>query len=138
MEKERIKKMNDDLLKHEKKKKKTETQIFDKGNNKNTRSSEIGKAKTWKQKFNKKYNQPLNKSNSLKEISKLTKISVKELTNIREKGEAAYYNNPQSVRPQVKNPTHWGYARIMSAVMGGPAAKVDKKELKRGRLAYKK
>ena len=133
MEKERIKKMNDDLLKNETKKKKTEKQIFDKGNNKNTRASQMGKAKTWKQKFNKKYNQPLNKSNSLKEISNLTKISVKELINIREKGEAAYFNNRKSVRPQVKNPTQWGIARIYSAVMGGPAAKVDKKELKRGK-----
>ncbi len=133
MEKDRIKKMNDDLLKKDTKKKKTEKEIFDKGNNKNTRSSQTGKAKTWKQKFNKKYNQPLNKSNSLKEISKLTKISVKELTNIREKGEAAYYNNPQSVRPQVKNPTQWGIARVYSAVMGGPAAKIDKEELKRGK-----
>ena len=33
--------------------------------------------------FNKKNNQPLNKSNSLKEISSLSKVSVKELKNIR-------------------------------------------------------
>ena len=134
MEKNRIKKMNDDLLKKETKRKKKESEIFDAKEKKNKNK----KAVTWKEKFNKKYNQPLNKSNSLKEISNLTKISVKELKNIREKGEAAYFGDPKSVRPQVKNPTQWGIARIYSAVMGGPAARVDKEELKRGRLGYKK
>ncbi len=137
MDKNRIKKMNDDLLKKETKRKKKESEIFDAKAQKEKKKNNK-KAVTWKEKFNKKYNQPLNKSNSLKEISSLTKISVKELKNIREKGEAAYFGDRKSVRPQVKNPTQWGIARIYSAVMGGPAARVDKEELKRGRSNFKK
>jgi len=95
-------------------------------------------AKTFKEKFNKKHNQPLNKSNTIKQIADKSKISVKQAKLIVKKGEAAYYNNPQSVRPQVKNPTQWGYGRIYSAVMGGPASKIDKNELKKGREEYKK
>ena len=37
---------------------------------------------TNKQKFNKRYNQPLNKSNSKKEISKLTGISMSILNKV--------------------------------------------------------
>jgi len=135
---DKVTKMNNDLLLKDKpKRKKTEKEIFDKGRNKNTKSGE-SKVITFKQKFNKKYNQPLNKSNSLKEISMLSKVSEKELKNILEKGEAAFFNNPQSVRPQVKSATQWGVARIYSAVMGGASAKVDKEELKRGREQFKK
>lgn len=84
---------------------------------------------TWKQKFNIKYGQPRDKSNSLREIAKLSGYRLSGLKTIVEKGEAAYYNNPGSVRPQVKNPTQWGIARVYSAVMGGKAAKVDRKHL---------
>ena len=88
---------------------------------------------TYKQKFNKKYKQPINKSNSLKDISKLTKIKLSALKDIFKKGIGAYKTNPQSVRPSVKSAEQWAYARVYSAVMGGKAAKVDAKELKRGR-----
>lgn len=84
---------------------------------------------TYKQKFNKKYGQPLNQSNSIAQISRLTGYKASGLRTIREKGEGAYYSNPQSVRKQVKNPTQWGIARIYSAVMGGKAQKIDKKHL---------
>lgn len=93
---------------------------------------------TYKQKFNKKHGQPLNESNSVAKIARLSGISKKEADAIVEKGKAAYYNNPKSVRPQVKSATQWGIARLYSAVMGGKAAKVDKNELKRGRKAKKK
>jgi len=46
-----------------------------------------------------------------------------------EKGKGAFYSNPTSVRPQVKDPTQWGMARIYSAVMGGKAAKIDAAQL---------
>jgi len=88
-------------------------------------------AYTYKQKFNKKYKQPLNKSNSLDNIAKLTGYKKTNLKKILEKGEGAYYSNPSSVRKFVKNPTQWGYARVYSAVMGGKAAKVDKNLLKK-------
>jgi hypothetical protein len=93
---------------------------------------------TYKQKFNKKHGQPLNESNSIAKIARLSGISKNEANKIVEKGKAAYYNNPKSVRPQVKSATQWGIARLYSAVMGGKAAKVDKNELKRGKKAKRK
>ena len=84
---------------------------------------------TYKQKFNKKYGFSKDASHSLSEISKLTGRSLSGLKKIKEKGEGAYYSNPSSVRPQVKSASQWGISRVYSAVMGGGAAKVDKKEL---------
>jgi hypothetical protein len=40
-----------------------------------------------------------------------------------------HYTNPESVRPLVRRqggPVRWGLARVYSAVMGGPSAKIDK------------
>lgn len=84
---------------------------------------------TYKQKFNRKYGQPLNQSNSLRDIARLTGYKLSGLKIIQEKGEGAFYSNPQSVRKQVKNPTQWGIARVYSAVMGGKAQKIDKSHL---------
>jgi len=84
---------------------------------------------TYKQQFNKKYNQKLNQPNSLEDISKLTGYKLKGLKNIFDKGIGAYKTNPQSVRPSVKSPEQWAYARLYSAVMGGKASKIDKKDL---------
>ena len=84
---------------------------------------------TFKQRFNKKYGFTKDKSHSLNEISKLTGYKVSGLKTIVEKGEGAYYSNQQSVRPQVKNPTQWGLARVYSAVMGGKASVIDKSHL---------
>jgi len=81
---------------------------------------------TYKQKFNKKYGFSKDESHSVEEISKVTGYKLAGLKKIIEKGEAAYYSNPKSVRPNVKNPTQWGVARLYSAVMGGKAAKIDK------------
>lgn len=81
---------------------------------------------SYKQKFNKKYGFEKDKSHSIKEIAKLSGIKYRNALKIVEKGKAAYFNNPQSVRPQVKSPTQWGQARLYSAVMGGKAAKIDK------------
>ena len=92
---------------------------------------------TYKNKFNKRHGFPKDKSHSIANIAKLSKISLTQAKNIVEKGKAAYFNNPQSVRPQVKSPTQWGIARLYSAVMGGGAAKVDKNELAKGRKAFK-
>ncbi len=81
---------------------------------------------TYKQKFNKKYGFSKDESHSVEEISKLTGYKLAGLKKIIEKGEGAYYSNPKSVRPTVKNPTQWGIARLYSAVMGGKAEKIDK------------
>jgi len=88
---------------------------------------------TNKEKFNRKHGQPKDTSNSVAKIARLSGISVSAARKIVEKGKAAYYNNPKSVRPQVKSATQWGIARLYSAVMGGKAAKVDKNELKAGK-----
>jgi len=84
---------------------------------------------TYKDKFNLKYNFPKGTSHSLTEISKLTGYKLSGLKTIVDKGEGAYHSNPSSVRPQVKNATQWGIARVYSAVMGGKAANVDKSHL---------
>lgn len=88
------------------------------------------KAYTFKQKFNQKYKQPLGKSNSLQAIAKLTGYKLSNIKKIFQKGIGAYKTNPGSVRPRVQSPEQWAYARVYSAVMGGPSAKVDKDLLK--------
>lgn len=88
---------------------------------------------TYKEKFNKKYGQPKDTSNSLTKIAKLTGIKRSALQKIYNKGIGAYKTNPGSVRPQVKSKEQWAMARVYSSVMGGKAAKVDAKELKEGR-----
>jgi hypothetical protein len=80
---------------------------------------------TYKHKFNAKYGFPKDTSHSISEISKLTGYKLAGLKTIVEKGKGAFFSNPQSVRPQVKDPTQWGIARVYSAVMGGKASKID-------------
>lgn len=93
---------------------------------------------TFKEKFNKKHGQPLTTSNSISKIAKLSKISVKSAKKIVEKGEGAYYSNPQSVRKFVKNPTQWGIARLYASVSpGSKSSKVDATELKQGRKEFR-
>ena len=90
-------------------------------------------ALSYKQKFNKKHGQPLDQANSITKIAKLSGISYRSAKDIFEKGEGAFFSNPQSVRKSVTNPQAWGISRLYSAVMGGKAAKVDAKELERGK-----
>ena len=85
---------------------------------------------TYKEKFNKKHGFPKDKSNSVRDIAKLSGISYANAKKIVDKGEGAFKSNPQSVRKNVKSATQWGIARLYSAVMGGGAAKVDKDLLK--------
>ncbi len=85
---------------------------------------------TYKQKFNKKYGFKKDESHSIKEIAKLSGITYKNALKIVQKGEGAYFTNPQSVRKKVTSARQWGIARLYSAVMGGKAAKIDKDLLK--------
>ncbi len=80
---------------------------------------------------NKKYGFPKDASHSIAEISRLTGYKVSGLRTIVKKGQGAFRSNPQSVRPQIKSATAWGVARLYSAVMGGKAAKIDAKHLKK-------
>lgn len=84
---------------------------------------------TWKNKFNKRYNFSSDESHSLDDISRITGYSRQGLQTIFNKGIGAYKTNPESVRPSVKSPEQWAYARVYSAVMGGKAQDVDKSHL---------
>jgi hypothetical protein len=84
---------------------------------------------TFKNKFNAKYGFPKDASHSLLEISRLTGFQLSGLQTIFNKGIGAFKTNPQSVRPTVTSPEQWAQARVYSAVMGGAAARVDKKHL---------
>ena len=84
---------------------------------------------TYKQKFNKLYNYNKDESHTLKEISKITGYKLKGLKIIFNKGMGAYFTNPQSVRPSVKSPEQWAFARVYSAVMGGKASIIDSSHL---------
>ena len=84
---------------------------------------------TYKQKFNLKYKQPKDQSNSIAKIAKLTGYDMNHLKIIFNKGIGAYKTNPSSVRPSVTSAEQWASARLYSAVMGGKAAKIDKAHL---------
>jgi len=86
---------------------------------------------TYKQKFNLKYKQEKNKSNSIKKIAELSGIKYRNALKIVEKGKGAYYSNPESVRKFVKSPTQWGIARLYASVSAGSkSSKIDKDLLK--------
>ena len=84
---------------------------------------------TNKQKFNKRYKQPLNKSNSKKDISRLTGISMSILDKVYDRGMGAYRTNPSSVRPSVKSPQKWAMARVYSFAVGGTTRRTADKDL---------
>ena len=79
---------------------------------------------TYKQKFNRKYGFKLDESHSLEDISKITGYKLAGLQTIFNKGIGAYKTNPQSVRPNVKSPEQWAFARIYAAV--NPTSKAHK------------
>jgi hypothetical protein len=85
---------------------------------------------SFKDKYNKKFGYPTSTSHNLKQISKDTRVSLKGLQQIYNKGIGAFKTNPSSVRPTVKSKEQWAMARVYSAVMGGKASKIDSNELK--------
>ena len=78
---------------------------------------------SYKQKFNKKFKQPLNESNSKAKMTRLTGIPTKVLDEIFDRGSAAFYNNPSSVRKSVKTPEAWSFGRIYAFIMKAYDAK---------------
>ena len=87
---------------------------------------------TYKQKFNKKHGQKLNQPNSLEDISRLSGYELKGLKTIFSKGKGAFKSSPSSVRPSVKSPEQWAFARTYAAVNPkSKAHKVDKVHLKK-------
>ena len=88
-------------------------------------------AYTYKQRFNKKYGFKLNEPHSLKEISDITGYKLSGLKIIFEKGEGAFENNPQSVRPNM-NKQQWAYARTYASIdPKSKAHQIDKIHLKK-------
>ena len=87
---------------------------------------------TYKQKFNKKHGQKLDQSNSLKDISRLSGYKLKGIETVFDKGKGAYKSSPSSVRPGVKSPEQWAYARVYAAVdKSSKAHKIDKVHLEK-------
>jgi len=71
--------------------------------------------------FKKKHNIKSSETLSLEQISKLSKMPLKALQEVYNKGIGAYKTNPSSVRSQVKSPEQWAYARVYSFVMKRPS-----------------
>jgi len=67
--------------------------------------------------FKKKHGIPKGEGLSLKEIAKLSKMPLKALQEVYNKGIGAYKTNPTSVRPQVKSAEQWAYGRVYAFVM---------------------
>jgi len=87
---------------------------------------------TYKQRYNKKYGFPRDKSHSLSAIAKKTGYKKSGLQTIYNKGVGAFKTNPGSVRPQVKSAEQWAMARVYAAIdPSSKAYKIDKVHLKR-------
>jgi len=85
---------------------------------------------TYKQKFNKKYKQPVNQSNSLSQISKLTGYKRSGLQTIYNKGVGAFKTAGPS-RPNMTKES-WAQARVYASVnKSSKAYKIDKIHLKK-------
>jgi hypothetical protein len=93
---------------------------------------------TNKQKFNKRYKQPLDQSNSLADIARLSGISKSILQQVYNRGVGAWKTNPGSVRNvkgvkggpgQKMSKEQWAIARVYSFVMGGKTRTTADKDL---------
>tara|TARA_R110000787_G_scaffold133020_5_gene245294 strand:+ start:2075 stop:2344 length:270 start_codon:yes stop_codon:yes gene_type:complete len=80
---------------------------------------------TYKMKFNKKYKQPLNQSNSLNDISRLTGFKKSGLQTIYNKGIGAFKTAGPS-RPNMTKES-WAMARVYASInKSSKAYKIDK------------
>jgi hypothetical protein len=125
-------KMNKDLsVTERKKKKKKANDLFEKPSANKSINSSSTRTITYKQKVNKRFKQPLNKSNNLNDLSKLSKIPLKILREVYNKGSGAYESSLGSVRLKKdfsKNPdlrkgksmrlskSQWSYARVYAFI----------------------
>lgn len=71
---------------------------------------------TNKQKFNLMYKQDKNEPNSKEDISKLTKIPIKFLNEIYDRGLKAYENTTKNIKKKV-NENSYAYGRIYAFVV---------------------
>jgi hypothetical protein len=75
---------------------------------------------TNKQKFNKMYKQDKNQANSKEDISRLTKIPIKFLDEVYDRGAGAWETNPESVRRingKKLSQDAWSYGRVYAFVV---------------------
>ena len=87
---------------------------------------------TYKQKFNLKYKQPKDQSNSLDDISRLTGFKKSGLQTIFNKGVGAFRTRPDSVRKGITSEDQWAMARVYAAVNpSSKAYKIDKIHLEK-------
>ena len=87
---------------------------------------------TYKQKFNLKYKQPKDQSNSLEDISRLTGFKKSGLQTIFNKGVGAFRTRPDSVRKGITSEDQWAMARVYASVNPSyKSHKVDKIHLKK-------
>jgi len=102
---------------------------------------------TNKNKYNKRYGQPLDKPNSKKDISKKTGISMSILDSVYDRGLAAHRGNPSSVRNvrgvkggggRKMSAQQWAMARVYSFVAGGTTRTTADKDLWSKHLKNKK
>jgi len=116
--------------KEKKPRKKTKQELFetDSSKTKKTKTKKPKASLTYKNKVNRRFGQPLNKGNDLKNLSKISKIPISILKKVFERGEGAYETNPRSVRltnykksadlrrgPRLSK-TQWAYARTYAFV----------------------
>jgi AraC-like DNA-binding protein len=97
-----------------------------------TRKSITGyrsKKSVWDSRLRRTYNIPQSEQLTLDLLAKKTGCSKRSLQDIVKKGMGAYYSSGS--RPN-QTAHSWGYARLYSALTGGPAAKVDNKILRTG------
>jgi hypothetical protein len=67
--------------------------------------------------FKKKHGISVDEGLSLMEIAKLSGMPRRALQEVFDRGIGAYKTNPESVRPMVKSPEQWAFARVYSFVM---------------------
>lgn len=87
------------------------------------------KKSKWTHRVKKIYGLDLTKKISVNKLAKATKCSAHSLKKIIKKGQGAYYSSGS--RPN-QTAHSWGYARLYSAVTGGPASRVDRHILEKG------
>ena len=71
---------------------------------------------TNKQKFNKMYKQPLNQANSKEDISRLTKIDMKFLDEIFDRGLKAYENTSKDIKKKI-NENAYAFGRLYAFIV---------------------
>ncbi len=71
---------------------------------------------THKQTFNLRHGYALDKSHSIEEIARISKLKLKTLKTVFSRGVGAYRTNPASVRPHIKSEDEWAQARVYSFV----------------------